>query len=823
MSGRETGRIVRRNEIVSRLVLAIATGGTALVIGGGLISHVADAQQRTTEAAATAVVELQPNPPRVPPPPERVGAAKAYSVLDRHCARCHQDGRLKTGYPSHGFANVLALDELARDRALVQPGAPDASRLYTSILSRAMPFDVYHATAASASAGPAGAPGGSQQVTPGGGQASAQAGSGQPPVVEEPSADEIQALRDWIAELPTGEPGRCAGRERLSQDKIADTIAAAVSEAGPDKAKSLRFMSVAHLFNACATPGELAGFRQGATDLVNSLSWNAAPVRLEAIGPEQVILKLVLPDVGWIAAHWEQLAAAYPLRSSPAARLPRQIQDQTGTRTPLIAADWMADAAMRPPLYYELLGLPSRFANLQRILRVDVDADIRRGLARRAGITQSGETRGSRVIERHPSSTGGLWLSYDLAAAGGRPGVLDHPLGPVSAEPSRAPFKYEGMKALFHLPNGFPAFSLNDARGDRIDRGVGEVERDLSSRGQAMYAGGNCLQCHRGGPLSAKDEVRVHIEADRTASKELRDGVGALYATDAEFARLIEADQARTSAAMTAVGLDPNLRVWGLDPVRALGRAWQRRVDLLRAASDFGVDPPALLERLSGVGPDSVLAAHQLRQGVARRDDVVRLFGELAAAQVPEDRIATPPQPTPSGQAAASDRLDLVVWSDADSYVAGQAATFHAQPSQDCHLTLINVDKSGRATVLFPNEFEPNNLIAAGRDHRIPSTESPYRFRLKERGRESFVGICTKTARAPDGVFHDFERLRFTVLGDWQIFLREPPALEEARRDDSAAERPRPQQRRARSKVEAPKPVQGPDVQARTAISVDVR
>ena len=788
--------------IISRL--AFKARAAAIVMASvGLLNVPTATAQQSQPAEATTTPVAGPVVPRVPPPPRQVGAAKAYSVLDRHCARCHQDGRLKDGIAGGGLANILALDEIARDRALVQPGVPDASRLYTSILSRQMPADVFH-------------------------------GQGQGHVVpasEEPTPDEIQALRDWINDQPQVAPtvtaGACGGRAPLGQDAITDAIGRAVTEAGPDKARQLRFISLAPLYNTCATRDELAGFRQGVTHLVNSLSWSPAAVRIEAIGPEQAILVLALSDIGWIPAHWEQLAAAYPLRLAPSSRLPQPVVDATGTRTPLINADWLADAAMRPPLYYELLGLPGRFGNLQRILRVDTDANVRRSLARRAGVMQSAETRAGRIVERHPASTGALWLSYDLGGGSARQHLVEHPLGPAPAEPSRTPFRHESMKALFHLPNGFPAFSINDARGDRLERGLAEVEKERAgANGATTQAGGGCLQCHRSGPAGVKDELRVAVDNDRTATRELRDAVQALYAGETELTHLIELDHARTRAAMTAVGIDPDLRVWGLDPLQALAQAWRRRVDLPRAAADFGIDPTALLQQVAGVQGDGAMAARNLRQGTAARDDVSRLLLELArsatsvavvaAAAAEGATSGTPP-------ATASNRFELAVWSDADGYVAGQAVTFFAQTSQDCNLTLINVDRSGRATVLFPNEFEQNNRIVAGREHRIPGSESPYRFRLKDRGRETFVAVCGKNARSPDGVFHDFERLRFTVLGDWQIFLREPPALEDARRDDAANDRPGPQRRRPRGKSEPAPRTAGPDLQVRTAVTVEVK
>ena len=165
-----------------------------------------------------------------------------------------------------------------------------------------------------------------------------------------------------------------------------------------------------------------------------------------------------------------------------------------------------------------------------------------------------------------------------------------------------------------------------------------------------------------------------------------------------------------------------------------------------------------------------------------------------------------------------------MVWSDRESYAAGDAATFYAQSNEDCYLTLVNVDRAGRATVLFPNEFEQNNLLPSNRETRIPATDSPYRFRFKEKGRETLVGICTRNQRMPEGIRHDFDRLRFTVLGDWQLFLKDQPSIEDARRDDAASERPRPTPKRGRAKEEprVDRRVVVPDVQTRTAITFDV-
>ncbi|HRD77332.1 MAG TPA: hypothetical protein PK264_15605, partial [Hyphomicrobiaceae bacterium] len=76
--------------------------------------------------------------------PSDHAAAKAFAVLEKHCASCHQTGRLSRPSPSGGLGNILRLDELARLGAVVQPGNPDGSKLVDYMMRREMPFDIFH-------------------------------------------------------------------------------------------------------------------------------------------------------------------------------------------------------------------------------------------------------------------------------------------------------------------------------------------------------------------------------------------------------------------------------------------------------------------------------------------------------------------------------------------------------------------------------------------------------------------------------------------------------------------------------------------------------
>ena len=68
---------------------------------------------------------------------------------------------------------------------------------------------------------------------------------------------------------------------------------------------------------------------------------------------------------------------------------------------PYARADWFAFTASRPPLYNALLRLPRSFQTLARDQAVDVEGDIRKYLAQRAGFQKSGVSQNNRLIERH--------------------------------------------------------------------------------------------------------------------------------------------------------------------------------------------------------------------------------------------------------------------------------------------------------------------------------------------------------------------------------------------------------------------------------------
>lgn len=547
-----------------RRLLSLAT--LAFLLGGG------------TDLAAQPAVQL------VPAPPANVVAAKAYAMLERSCAACHQAGRLEGRAPAAGIANLLALDEIVRDPSLVRPGAPDASRIYNVALTSELHHDEFNDLA-----------------------------------VARPSPAETQALRDWIVELDRQTGDRCGSRQPLPRARIGQLVERAVAALAPERARQTRFLSLAHLHDACLADAELDALRRAIPGLIAALAPDGTRRPdagwARAIDETRLVYEVSLTVLGWRAEQWNALIGGFPLRAVSAGTLPASVAAVTGSTLAVVHADWFADA-------------------------VDVS--------------------------------------------------------------------------------------------------------------------------------------RAQVIAD------------------------------------DATGL------WGLPLTQALAHAWRRPADLARATADLGAPAGQKLTELPAwAALQDRAPALSLRAGsTVRRDELGRFLAALMTS------------PTGTLPPTSSGKLEIALAADKASYKSGDSAMFSVVANRDCYLTLVSVDRHGRATVLFPNELAPENRIAGGYLVQVPAAAAPYRFRFKDKGRETIVANCSQTHKSPVGITHDYDRLRFTVLGDWELFLREPPEMREARRDDAATDVPRPlarPRRRGRpgETVAAPAAT-GPDIQTRTAITIDI-
>lgn len=706
-------------------------------------------------------------------------AAKALQVLERSCAACHQattpaeSGRVRV------FGNILDLDAIRLAADLVRPGEPDASRLYTIMLT---------------------------------GHASVDLGAGAgAPLFAPVQADDVDAIRTWIETL---EPSRgCDDRTPVTAAAVADLARRWLAQRGSEVARDTRFISLAHLHNICTPLADLAGFRHGVEKLLNSLSRAAHAIAVDTIGDASLLLAFRLSDLGWSGEHWETLAAArrtIPRRSSLA---PPDVVAATGTSSPILLADWFAHAATDGALYARLLDLPKELRSIRVSDGLDLEAAAMAGKASRVAMASSAESAAPRIIERHPADAGPMWLASDLAETARPEALVTHPLLPYQAEGSGAPDVAQ-TQIISRLPNGYLAFSVYDDAAQLAWREAGGGEPGNRSRSPTSAGPRACFACHGRGLLGVKEVLKPPSNGKPGPRGAADTGPApADYATLGEVNERIAADNAPYRHLQVDKGVDPDITVRGVDPVAALAREYERDVALTKLSSELAIEAGelvAMLEQHEGTGLE---LARRLLHGPLARNEADRLAVALGLSVSAGgfDGTAT--------STGARDRL--AVWTEKRVYAVGEPVTISATATADCYVTIISIDSAMRATVIYPNAFEQGNLLHRGTTLVVPGPEAPYRFRLSEPGSESFVGICRQDTAVPRGMTHDFERQMFTALGNWPAFLTRMLGEPSAARPAAASRRSVRRRGRVQRDPPAPPPL-GSGIEMRAAARVRV-
>lgn len=501
---------------------------------------------------------------------EALLAAKAQTVLQTYCHRCHG----QAGNSKGGFGYVLDRAQLVA-RGKVVPGKAAESELLQRLSKGEMP----------------------------------------PATVKvRPTPAEVIILRQWIE---AGAPPFAAVRARtpLPPPYVNEQIAADLRSVEPRHQRFLRYFTLAHLHNAGRPEEELETTRQAVAKLLNSLSWHPKLTVPKAIDPARTILRIDLRDYQWSARSWERLAAAYPYRFTdrPAPETPRALR-----------ADWFVATASRPPLYHDLLQVPATDRELERQLRVDVAVNIQEETAARAGFNDSGVSQNNRLIERHPAAHGAYWRSYDFSDNRSRQNLFDHPLGPT---PGQNSFNHAGGEIIWNLPNGLQGYLLVDRNGRRIDRAPVEIVSDPKRPDRAVETGLSCLSCHVRGILPKADQVRAHVGKNPQAfSKADADTVRALYPPEARMRALMDEDSERFVQALKKLGISPD----AVEPITAATLRYEAVMDLSTTLAELGLPAEELNRRLAKVPSlGRVLGPLQAAGGTVQRQTFLAALPEV--------------------------------------------------------------------------------------------------------------------------------------------------------------------------------------------------
>lgn len=516
-------------------------------------------------------------------------AMKARAILKDHCYSCHGESGANEG----GFNFVLNRKRLVRE--LVVPGDTEASKLLDRIVKGEMPPD-------------------GDRV---------------------PKAD-AETLEKWIE---AGAPAFAAEAKRdfITPEAMLGTMLKDLEKANDRDRHFYRYFTLTHLHNAGFEDNELESHRQGLSKLINSLSWGRDIKVPVAIDAAKTVLRIDLRHYKWNESDaWSHIIAADPYRVTYSFASATHCYKHTKCELPHVRADWFVFAASRPPLYHVILDLPDtpeKFLRFEKEkLGVDVAANLRDyNDVMRAGFYPSGVSKSNRLIERHVSSYGAYWKSYDFKPADAkqpkRQNLKAFPTGPDGPNA----FQHDGGEMIFSLPNGLQGYLLTDNNGQRIDKGPTDVvvDKEAVKRGRdpEVVNGVSCMNCHWSGMLNKVDQVRDHVLGQEAAyAPAVFEFVKAVYVEKPTFAAMLKEDRERFEVAVKKCGLTSLAKS---EPVATLAFQFDEPLDVDLAAAEAGVSVATLTKALQtnkALGRE--LGSLVLGQPV-QRDTYVQLFGAL--------------------------------------------------------------------------------------------------------------------------------------------------------------------------------------------------
>jgi serine/threonine-protein kinase len=563
-----------------------------------------------------------------------------------------------------------------------------------------------------------------------------------PPGQPRLGAEEVDAIRRWIAEgakpFPedAAKPAESAKDPSLAKlvgvDYVLKSILKDIRSLQAEDKPFVRYFSANHLLTGGATEDELDLQREALAKAINHLTWERDAVRPDLIEPSKTVFRVDLRALGWDKRPLELV------RDGKAAGQGRlnlfdlvlleypygviyessETFDALGDEfllradqvrpIPYVRADWFVSTATQPPLYEDMLLLPSRLEDLESRLGVDSAADLANGKAKRAGMAVSGVSRNNRVVERHAFAHGAYWKSFDFKSSKGRENIFKDP---VNLNPA-------GGEMIFNLPNGLQGYLLANAAGVRLDAAPTEIVTDKFAEDKTVRNGLACMRCHDAGMKDFADTVGPAVEVSRGSPGFDRRTALRLYARKAEMDALLEADTKRFRDGMARVLGKPQAR----EPlIPASRRFLEAPLQLTVAGAELGLAEPAELQQVFRSRSFTSLGLAPLASfGAVRRDmwedyydRIVRQLG-LGFPVVPIDALTRPDFQSDSASfdATLATNKKTNVFAPSDELVIRVG-----NPSRvDLHIELVGTSALGRKVILAP----ATTLVKAGGEYRFP-------------------------------------------------------------------------------------------------------
>ena len=164
-----------------------------------------------------------------------------------------------------------------------------------------------------------------------------------------------------------------------------------------------------------------------------------------------------------------------------------------------------------------------------------------------------------------------------------------------------------------------------------------------------------------------------------------------------------------------------------------------------------------------------VVSAAALGVGAAAQEAAERpLSRSLTVEQAAIYDVQPPARP------AGGDGLEVLAWVDRPdyTYASGEDVQVFVETSKDAWVTVLNVDPAGATTVLFPNRYQSDNFVTAGRTLQVPGRDAGFRIVVSGGVGAELLKVVASSEPVPL-----FEARQLAEAGDFQVVRAQPAGL----------------------------------------------
>ncbi len=559
------------------------------------------------------------------------------------------------------------------------------------------------------------------------------------------SSSEIDKIRSWIADgakdFPSDVPVPKEDRRDDSFSAIAGVdyvlkqILAHQRSLSSVQAKSTRYFSCNHLLTRGATRDELDLQRDALAKTVNHLTYARDPVMIEAVdGDTATVFAVDIRKLGWhheslkaVGSHgkmlpslnnYDMLLLEYPYAiayedSDTYEKLKAEFMGPTQMvrQIAYMRIDWFCSVATQPPLYHDIMHMPSHVQDLEReIVGINADAELTHRNVARGAVILSGVSRNNRAAERYVSPHGAYWKSIDYATNKGDENIFRDPINLHGV----------GGEMIFNLPNGLHGYYLSTAAGDRLDSGPTEIVTDKFAEDKLVRNALSCIRCHDQGIKAFKDSVRPAVESLPGNLGFSRSDVLKLYPKQEELSGYFKSDGGRFMSALEKVLGHPQ-KVEPLAPVTR--RFLEDPITLTTAAGELGLMKTGDLGAIFRSRQFAALGLVPLAsQSAVRRDTWEDYFDQIVRELGLGDAIVSLDANTRNDYAPLGHCPDIKITTTKNSrtFSAGDqiAVLVTNQGKSEICVELVGTGTKGEKVVLVPAGVR----LSPGSSIRFPKT-----------------------------------------------------------------------------------------------------